>query len=382
MSSQPTAAGPQEPSPSPGEGIERTGRRRLINWYVLVAVVAALAIGLVATILRSLQVGPTTTVLASALIFAAASMAAGGLLGLLFGVPRTIERGIQSTTVQTPEAATMPTPGIGANTNLEQISDWLTKIIVGVSLTQLGTIKEGGTRLFNAMAHSLGGGPDAGPFAGGIVVYFSVFGFVGGWLFARLRLGAAMSNADALLSLARRAEQSGDDATAAAAREAAHAALTGAVSPAAPALAEDEPLKLAQRYEELRTLSPGPRRTAELDNIVEKASRLAPQFTPERARRIFQMGSEGMRIVALGLMKGDPGTADLDTVIDAIKNSRSGVEQYHALVLAELMLPSLAEDQQRILLAAIQDPMVQAHIGTDSSRTSVVQRLTKRIQVS
>src|SRR5215831_2761083 len=62
----------------------------------------------------------------------------GALLGFVFGIPRTLQHDI----------APSPNPGIAEqdqiayqiNTNLEQISDWLTKIIIGVGLIELGNI--------------------------------------------------------------------------------------------------------------------------------------------------------------------------------------------------------------------------------------------------
>ena len=58
------------------------------------------------------------------------AIAIGGLLGFLFGIPRTI----QSNEKTRDEFRQV------VNTNLEQISDWLTKILVGVGLTQLNNL--------------------------------------------------------------------------------------------------------------------------------------------------------------------------------------------------------------------------------------------------
>jgi hypothetical protein len=78
------------------------------------------------------------------LLFAAASTVSGWLLGLLFGVPRTLARGQVppvgprpngSETTGQAQARSSATSRV--NTNLEDISDWLTKTIVGVGLTQL-----------------------------------------------------------------------------------------------------------------------------------------------------------------------------------------------------------------------------------------------------
>ena len=59
-------------------------------------------------------------------MLSAAALIAGGFFGFLFGIPRYLA-----------------TPGpmqVQPNTNLEQISDWLTKVLVGVGLTQIGKI--------------------------------------------------------------------------------------------------------------------------------------------------------------------------------------------------------------------------------------------------
>ena len=76
------------------------------------------------------------------LIFAAACAISGWLLGLLFGIPRALPAGEASAarasgSSATPGAAPEGRPVGTINTNLVDISDWLTKTIVGVGLTQL-----------------------------------------------------------------------------------------------------------------------------------------------------------------------------------------------------------------------------------------------------
>ena len=82
------------------------------------------------------------------------------------------------------------------NTNLEQISDWLTKIIVGVSLVnseQIGAVMQ---RAAGTMANSMGGGPARGSLALAILVYFGVVGLLGGYLLTRLFLQRAFDTAE------------------------------------------------------------------------------------------------------------------------------------------------------------------------------------------
>lgn len=82
-------------------------------------------------------------------VFACACIVCGWLLGLLFGIPRTLSRpqtggpagGMPAQPTTAPAApqagAAAPAPTNRVNTNLEDVSDWLTKTLVGVGLTQL-----------------------------------------------------------------------------------------------------------------------------------------------------------------------------------------------------------------------------------------------------
>jgi hypothetical protein len=127
-------------------------------------------------------------ILGMLLLFGAAAVVVGGLPGFLFGVPRagtTIEsvgsnpKGGNPGPTVTP-GSTLP------NTNLEQISDWLTKVLVGVTLGQLGNIGPAASRLFYTMATALGVGDSATAFVGALVIYGAALGFMFGWLTARV----------------------------------------------------------------------------------------------------------------------------------------------------------------------------------------------------
>lgn len=86
-------------------------------------------------------------------------------------------------------------PSTAVNTNLEQISDWLTKIIVGVSL--VNSEKLGGAMLSAAriMANSIGSGPDKVSVALAIMIFFGMTGLLGGYLLTRLFLQRAFETA-------------------------------------------------------------------------------------------------------------------------------------------------------------------------------------------
>jgi len=127
--------------------------------------------------------------LAVAALVAAGAFVAGGLLGFLFGIPRSLAG---------PEGAD-DKAGAGTyrpNTNLEQISDWLTKILVGVGLVQATTLARHAGDLVTFLGPALGGDALGESFAGATLVVFSVSGFLTFYLITRLYLGRAFASAD------------------------------------------------------------------------------------------------------------------------------------------------------------------------------------------
>ena len=118
--------------------------RGLIWWAgISAAIIALAAIGSALNADSLLHgVKDFLTLFAEAALIAAAAFSVGGLLGFLFGIPRTLQ---QESPPPTPPASAGAAPASvnssdyrqNVNTNLEQISHWLTKILVGVGLTQL-----------------------------------------------------------------------------------------------------------------------------------------------------------------------------------------------------------------------------------------------------
>jgi hypothetical protein len=80
-----------------------------------------------------------------------ASFMIGGLAGVLFGIPRYAAS-------STDKQATQPhAVRYQGNTNLEQVSDWLTKIIIGVTLTEFRSIARDVVSVSNSLAASFSG---------------------------------------------------------------------------------------------------------------------------------------------------------------------------------------------------------------------------------
>ena len=145
------------------------------------------------------------SILGVAMMTGGASGLAGGLVGFLFGVPHTREggTGVSGTGTQAgsqlergESGSRRGSTGYRPNTSLEQISDWLTKILVGVGLVEVKTIPGELITLAGILAKGLGGGEQAVPFALTLIIYNSVCGFGFGFLWARLYLPKWFQQAD------------------------------------------------------------------------------------------------------------------------------------------------------------------------------------------
>ena len=142
-------------------------------------IILALALfGLVAIVVYSTQVADPLRALSVLLIFGGAAAITGAVTGFLFGIPRT---GAKQSASQNFEP----------NTNLEQISDWLTKILVGVGLVQLREVPSQIQRLLDFLGPAIGGGePSAKAFVLALLIFFSTGGFLVSYIATRHYPGA------------------------------------------------------------------------------------------------------------------------------------------------------------------------------------------------
>ena len=157
------------------------------------------ALGLVAIVLYAWHAN-SSAVFAIALLVGGGAFLAGGLLGFLFGIPRLLATtgAVAPTNPNATEAAKPQSSPYAPNTNLEQISDWLTKILVGVGLVELGKLTDATRRLVNFLEPSLGGAPNGSAFALGLLTLYSISGFLIVYLVTRVYLGRAFAEADQL----------------------------------------------------------------------------------------------------------------------------------------------------------------------------------------
>ena len=142
-----------------------------------------IAIGVIAITFYSYNIGGIK--LASILlIVSAASYMCGFFLGFLFGIPKRVNGN--------------NTDGYLLNTNLVEISDWLTKIIIGVGLIEIkeipiylqsmGNFVQNATKIKDENSIHL--------FAISTILYFSVFGLYYGYNYMRLFLSGQFKDAD------------------------------------------------------------------------------------------------------------------------------------------------------------------------------------------
>jgi hypothetical protein len=116
-------------------------------------------------------------------------MLAGALLGFLFGLPRVSITGRQHKS----DAASAS--GLETNSNLDEVSDWLTKILVGLGLVQLGRISSAVSSLGTDLAPGLGGVAGAKGFAVGLLIYAAIDGFLIGYIWTRVDLSRIFQGA-------------------------------------------------------------------------------------------------------------------------------------------------------------------------------------------
>jgi hypothetical protein len=142
--------------------------------------------------------------LSVALMAAGAAMLVGGLLGFLFGVPHTREGEQVPTPTKSPEDQGRQSESVvdsalmsyRPNTSLEQISDWLTKILVGVGLVQIKSIPGKLKDLAAYIGQDLDGTTRTNAFVLTILIYFSLTGFIFGFLWARIYLPSWFKETD------------------------------------------------------------------------------------------------------------------------------------------------------------------------------------------
>ena len=119
----------------------------------------------------------------------AGAAATGSLLGFLFGIPRSLQG-------DKPDRSGDSGGTYGPNTNLEQISDWLTKILVGVGLVEIKQVGSPARSLVASVGSGMGNTAGARVIAAALLVVFLPWGFLLSYLITRTQAARAFRESD------------------------------------------------------------------------------------------------------------------------------------------------------------------------------------------
>jgi uncharacterized membrane protein/uncharacterized protein YneF (UPF0154 family) len=140
------------------------------------ATLVVASVMLFANLAGFLAISKTTGTHSVAYLWGMMCLATGALVGFLFGIPKI-----------NPEAARPA--DLRPNSNIEVVSDWLTKIIVGVGLVEFQKIGEFIARISRELGQSLAPQTGAESFARALIIYFFVAGIIQGYLLTRMYVG-------------------------------------------------------------------------------------------------------------------------------------------------------------------------------------------------
>ena len=171
-------------------------KKRLVSILVFFGIFVALGI-----ILISIY-GITLSSVSTSIVWMLACIMAGSAIGFLFGIPKIMQPSGNTENVNKAEVANSQS-GDGdykllVNTNLTEISDWLTKIIVGLGLVNLTKLPPYITSIALSFSNGINGKDKSSAlaFAYGLITCYTILGFLFGYLFTRLVLTQAFADAD------------------------------------------------------------------------------------------------------------------------------------------------------------------------------------------
>ena len=177
---------------------------RHVKWTrnILLSIVGLGFVGIVAFTLGEV-------VFSTLFLISGGSFLSSSIIGFLFANPRSTQGKNRNSQVgkkddQTGEIdSNSRNQRLETNTNLQEISDWLTKMIVGIGLTQLYRVPN----LLGTLSTFLSKGFSQDPtmtstmpsFVASLIVFSGSCGFLSGYLMTRLFLASAFALADELL---------------------------------------------------------------------------------------------------------------------------------------------------------------------------------------
>jgi hypothetical protein len=290
----------------------------------------------------------------------------GHFIGFLFGIPRILQGGSQngvSSALGTanplpgrtpqPNTATQTTPGGHSsavtyqqqvNTNLTEISDWLTKIIVGLGLVNLTKIPNYLKTIAAIPAKALitkGVNNDvAFAFAYGTIVTYTLLGFLFGYIITRIFLASLFLDADrrSLAIDALSSDVTEAKAAAASANNKADLALATtspqplAINNVDPANAEQQMASYIQEYVDVRrTMQSGEQRTNKMTDIFGQMIKIVDSLTNFDVVAALNDINGGRRLAAYAYLYVTRDDNFFDDLIEALIDDPLPFNQYSAI---------------------------------------------------
>jgi hypothetical protein len=185
--------------PSPGEKAQHGVTMIAV---VVLAGVAVLSVAVMASAGSSPAAGAIGSGVTMFLLFTA-SAAIGAALGFLFGLPRarftdelSAAAGSTGATGGPPAAPLHPSAHYLANSNLIKVSDWLTTIVIGLGLVNLGGLFPALRTLATALQDPLGGTAHAGAIGISVMIVGVLTGFVLVYVFTTIRIRQLLEDSE------------------------------------------------------------------------------------------------------------------------------------------------------------------------------------------
>ena len=155
------------------------------NSFVIIGILMSL--GLAFIILFSINEGRNWgNILSVISLVMLASFAVGAILGFIFGIPRTLQGDGDTGFNKQDGTKTDNMASVKANTNLEQLSDWLTKIIVGVGLVEFKEIASSIAALSERLSSGIMDSRFGFTMVSATIIFYLLMGFLICYLWTRI----------------------------------------------------------------------------------------------------------------------------------------------------------------------------------------------------
>lgn len=331
----------------------------LTRWqnYLSLAVLAGLT-----SIAIHASGGEFRTQLGAGFFLAGSALLGGLLIGFLFAIPKSDAS--HDNAARNLDESSGAGSKYSLNTNLEDISDWLSKMIVGVGLVQLTSVPGYIKRASLYWSSSVDSGFPAA-YTSTLIIFFCLLGFLVGYLWTRLylvgdfirqdprnvNLQAIVSKIEDLGNKVSLAGSSAVDQQIVSQQEIRVASDVANIFTSTSVSIEDLRTKIAilsGKYDSIRATMPrGPERTREMESVASQmrgyafaADQLLPEYASSKA--------PGERLVAIAFLQIKP-NKDYFTWLSDRFSAEVLFLQYHASIAlrnaVSIVLSATAEER-------------------------------------